>query len=48
MKDETEEKMKDETEVNNRGKRQKSDEVVRGRITFLENPPLYTPLLPFP
>ena len=30
-------------ELNNKGKEQKSDEVVSGRMTFLDNPPVYTP-----
>ena len=40
--------MKDEDGVGNKGEQQKSDEMVLGRITFLENPPLYTPPLLFP
>ena len=36
---EIEEKMEAETEVNNKGEQQKSDEVVSGRITFPDNPP---------
>ena len=35
-------------ELNNKEKNQKYDEVVLGRITFPDNPPLYTPPLPFP
>ena len=34
--------------MNNKGKKQKSDEVVPRRMIFLDNPPLYTPPLPFP
>ena len=40
--------MEAETEVNNKGEQHKYDEVVPGRITFLDNPLLYTPPLPFP
>ena len=32
-------------ELNYKGKNQKSYEVVSGRMTFPENPPLYTPAL---
>ena len=42
------EKNKVGVELNNKGKEQKSDEVVPGRMTFLDNPPVYTPPLPFP
>ena len=35
-------------ENNNKEKKQKHDEVVSRRITFLDNPPTYTPPLPFP
>ena len=35
-------------ELNNKGNEQKSDEVVLRRMTFLDNPPVYTPPLPFP
>ena len=35
-------------ELNNKGREQKSDEVVLGRMTFPDNPPVYTPPLPFP
>ena len=35
-------------EVNNMGKKQKSDQFVLGRTTFPDNPPAYTPPLPFP
>ena len=45
---ETEEKIEAETEVNNKGEQHKSDEVVLGRITLPDNPPLYTPPSPFP
>ena len=48
MDSEIEEKMEAETEVNNKGEQQKSDEVVSGRITFPDNPPSYAPPLPFP
>ena len=34
-------------ELNNKEKKQKHDEVVPRRITFPDNPPLYTPPLPF-
>ena len=34
-------------ELNNKGKKQKSDEVVPRRMTFLDNPPVHTPSLPF-
>ena len=37
-----------EAEVNNSGEKQKYDQVVPGRITFPNNPPVYTPPLPFP
>ena len=40
--------MEAETKVNNKGEKQKSDEVVLGKITFPDNPPSYTPPLPFP
>ena len=40
--------MEAEIEVNNKGEQHKSDEVVPGRIVFPDNPPLYTPPLPFP
>ena len=39
---------KEEVEVNNKGEKEKSNEVVLGRISFPDNPPLYTPPLPFP
>ena len=39
--------MEAKIEVNNKGEQQKYDEVVSGRITFLDNPP-YSPPLPFP
>ena len=39
---------KEGVEVNNRGEKQKSDEVVLERIYFPKNPPLYTSPLPFP
>ena len=50
---EVEEKMEAENDkegvkLNNKGKKQKFDEVVPGRMTFPDNPPLYTPPLPFP
>ena len=32
----------------NKGKEQKSDEFVPRRMTFPDNTPVYTPLLPFP
>ena len=35
-------------ETDNEGKEQKSDEVVLRRMTFLDNPSVYTPPLPFP
>ena len=35
-------------EVNNKVEKKKSDEVVLGRISFPDNPPLYTPPLLFP
>ena len=35
-------------ELNNKGKEQKFDKVVLGRMTFPDNPPLYTPPLHFP
>ena len=35
-------------ELNNKGKEQKSDKVIPKRMTFPNNPPLYTPPLPFP
>ena len=34
--------------LNSKGEKQKSDEVVPGRMTFPDNPPLYTPPLHFP
>ena len=40
--------MEAETEVNNKREQQNSDEVVPKRITFPNNPPSYTPPLPFP
>ena len=42
------EKSKVGVELNNNDEKQKSDEVVPGRMTFPNNPPLYTPPLPFP
>ena len=45
---EIEEKMEAETKVHNKGEQQKYDEMVLGRITFLDNPPAYAPPLPFP
>ena len=49
---EVEEKIGEENKVgvepDNEGKEQKSDEVVPGRMTFPDNPPVYTPPLPFP
>ena len=33
--------------MDNNEKKQKQDEVVPRRVTFPENPPIYTPLLPF-
>ena len=39
---------KEGVEVNNIVEKQKSDEVLLGRISFPKNPPLYTPPLPFP
>ena len=41
-------KYKEGVELNNKGKKKKSYEVVPGRMTFSDNPPLYTPPLPFP
>ena len=35
-------------ELNKKGKEQKSNEVVPGRMTFPDNPSVYTPPLPFP
>ena len=35
-------------ELNNKGREQKFDEVVPGRMAFFDNPPVYTPPLPFP
>ena len=35
-------------ELNNKGREQKSDEVVPRRMTFPDNPLVYTPPLPFP
>ena len=35
-------------ELNNKGNKKKSYEFVIGRLTFPDNPPLYTPPLPFP
>ena len=35
-------------ELKNKGNEQISDEVVLRRMTFPNNPPLYTPPLPFP
>ena len=35
-------------ERNNKGNEQKSDDVVPGRMTFPNNPPMYTLPLPFP
>ena len=40
--------MEAETEVNKKEKKQKYDEVILGKITFPNNPPSYTPPLPFP
>ena len=40
--------MEVEIKVNNKEEKQKFDEVVLGRMTFPENPPLYTPPLLFP
>ena len=34
--------------VDNKEKKQNQDVVVHGRITFPDNPPIYTPPLPFP
>ena len=50
---ENEEKIEAETkkggvEVNNKGGKKKSNQSISGRITFPDNPPLYTPPLPFP
>ena len=42
------EKDKARVELNNKGKKQKSEEVVPGRMTFPDNPPLYMPPLLFP
>ena len=42
------EKDKARVELNNKGKKQKSDEVAPRRMTFPDNPPLYTLPLPFP
>ena len=42
------EKDKVGVELNNKGKKQKFDEVVSVRMTFPDNPPLYTSPLPFP
>ena len=42
------EKSKKGVEWNNQGKDKKFDEVVPGRMTFPDNPLLYTPPLPFP
>ena len=42
------EKNKVGVELNNKGKEQKSDEVVLRRRTFPDNPPVYTQPLPFP
>ena len=39
---------KEGVELNNKRNKLKSDEVVPRRMTFLDNPPLYTPPLPFP
>ena len=39
---------KEEVEVNNKGEKKKSNEVVLERISFPDNPLLYTPPLPFP
>ena len=38
---------KEGAELNNKGKKQKSDKVVSRRMNFLDNPPFYTPPLPF-
>ena len=35
-------------DLNNKGNEQKFNEVVLGRMTFPDNPPMYTPPLPFP
>ena len=50
---EVEEKIEDEenkvgVELNNKGNEQKSNVVVSGRMTFPDNPPVYTSPLPFP
>ena len=42
------EKDKARVELNNKGKKKKSEEVVPRRMTFPDNPPLYMPPLPFP
>ena len=42
------EKNKVGVELNNKGKKQKSYEVLPGRMTFPNNPPFYSPPLPFP
>ena len=34
--------------VDNKEKKQKQDKVILGRVTFPDNPPIYTPPLPFP
>ena len=39
---------KEGAELNNKGKKKKYDEVVPRRMTFPNNPPLYTSPLPFP
>ena len=49
---ESEENIESKTEKGgdevNKGGKQKSDQFILGRITFSNNPPLYTPRLPFP
>ena len=49
---ESEENIESKTEKGgdevNKGGKQKSDQFILGRITFPNNPPLYTPRLPIP
>ena len=39
---------KEGAKLNNKWEKQKSDEVVPKRMAFPNNPPFYTPPLPFP
>ena len=38
----------EDMKIDNKEMKQKQDEVVLRRVTFLDNPPIYTPPLPFP